>query len=181
MTTLQKWIVAIVLCSQLGGRAAADEIVWSYNSQGGTSGGYFITGSPTILMNTSQGQRDLVFPYQNYGPRTAYISPSVFIVTKVTITDQSSNESKQFNVSYFLSSSESDFVNPYIDMFQPQKFTLGNHSYEVTEEGGKQLLFVKVDVINAAIQTPEPTTLVMASIGLIGIGLGRRRYRQRTC
>ena len=157
--------------------AVAGPITWSYSSEGARSGGYSLTGTPLTVVQAESWQLSQLLPYSDFTPRESIGGVSPRLLAKVTLTDQASDASVTFEVPYAIFEREGDDYGPYLGGFARQRFVLGRNTYEVTAPDGLRDLAVGVEA-GAPAATPEPASLVLAAVGLAGVGLTRLRARR---
>lgn len=170
-------IAAVVVQGSLASQATAGPITWSYSSQGGEIDGYFLTGQPMTTVHTMGGETTYLLPYSDFGPKIGEIEERLGLVSvTVTLTDDASNESAVIDVPYYFFSTEADAIDLELYEWRRESLRLGDNDYELTQAAGNQGL--NVGVGPAAVQTPEPTSIVLACVGLAGAGAVRLRRRR---
>ena len=174
-------VAAVVVQAGFVGEAMAGPITWSYSSRGEEiDGGYFLTGQPLTIVRSEDGELSTILPYSNFGPRIGQIEERIGLASAyVTVTDQESDESTIISVPYYFFSMEGDIVHPSLFEFGPERVRLGNNNYLFTSAADYQ--GVNVQVSSATVQTPEPTSIVLACVGLAGAGAVRLRRRLASC
>jgi len=158
--------------------ASAGPIRWSYSDTVSSDGAYSIDPG-AISFATAVGQAQDI--YLIGGVRFSLLmnptpiqGPTLW--AQVTITDSDSGRSGTFPVPINFTNPVPSLVSgwyqyvPRVGSIAPVDLTLGEHSYLVTN-GPDRGLTVQVE------GTPEPATIVLVGLGLIGVGLTRLRHR----
>lgn len=128
-------------------------------------------------MQTESWQLSQLRPYAGFTSSDRSADGSPTLVAKVTLTDQASNASVTFEVPYVISGREDNDFGPFLAGFERQRFLLGRNTYEIDAPDGLRDLSVGVEA-GTPVATPEPASLVMATVGLAGVGVARLRRRR---
>ncbi|HEY8503910.1 MAG TPA: PEP-CTERM sorting domain-containing protein [Gemmataceae bacterium] len=172
------------------GSAGAGPIHWSYSSVGGEKNGVTLIGRPLTHEESPPGVPDgfSLGPYERFEHGELPWPTTVEIPLQLTITDAESQESRQIEVPYIFHTVQPDPIDlrAFIPGVPEWQFVLGENRYTVydpapphDEVSGGDLAVVAEPLATAT--TPEPTTLVLASLGLGGVALARwRQHRRRS-
>jgi MYXO-CTERM domain-containing protein len=170
--------LAVSALVALPAAATAGPIGWSYSSTGVSDGQYRVDPA-SIPFTTPPGQSQNIYLIGGWQvPLFASPPPpqGPTLWTGVTITDANSGRSGTFSVPIEFTDPGPSQVSgwfqytPHLGPIGRIDLSLGGNDYDVTN-GPDRALTVQV------VPTPEPTPLVMAAVGLAGLGLARRRQR----
>lgn len=179
-----RWSLLVAL-AVLTGPAQAGPIQWSYNATGASDGWWHgiepVQEHPMIsyLGQTEElfligGWRYLSFvnPLRPQGPT---------MWSAFTVSDVASGQSLSFGLPlefYDVDPGLDDgyyVYEPRVASFAPVHLVLGNHRYTVGNSAyNDRGLSVRIS------ETPEPTTLVLCGVGLLGLGFTRLRRRNHS-